>query len=100
MNSEEVIRRLDITYRQLNNWVTVGYVKPMSGGGTGHRFEFSSQEFLVMERMVALVKAGVRLNVAVGAARGESEFLKPLVQAVNECAARADLDTDISKELF
>lgn len=80
------MRRYEITARQLDHWTTRGYL----GGdtkniGTGGRRDYTYKEVDVLEKMLALVRAGVRPEVASTVARGDKAAYNSLVQAVLGC---------------
>lgn len=61
--------RLNISYRQLDYWVRMGYLKPRHIGGSGNPRDFTNEEEIVLIRMARLVNAGLRPDVAAKAAR-------------------------------
>ncbi len=57
------------TYRQVDNWVRVGYLHPKHGVGSGNRREWTREELRVLRVMARLVKAGLQPAAAAKAAR-------------------------------
>lgn len=60
---------LGITYRQLDHWITRGYLRPENKPGSGTEREFSEREIEVAKLMAALVNAGFRAEKAAKTAR-------------------------------
>jgi hypothetical protein len=68
LDSYTAADRAGITYRQLDWWCRQGYVHAPSGG-SGYRRSIPEHEMQVLQRMGRLVKTGLAVNVAAGAAR-------------------------------
>lgn len=69
--STEVMRRAQINYRQLDHWVTRGYLMPSKANpGSGSQREFPESELEVAEVMADLVRAGFLPARAERLARG------------------------------
>jgi hypothetical protein len=60
---------LGITYRQLDHWVTRGYLRPENKPGSGYGREFSESEIEIAKLMAKLVHAGFRAEKAAKTAR-------------------------------
>lgn len=66
LSSEEVRARVPgLTYRMLYTWTQNGYITPIGGtaavmfnGGPGHQFRYPPSALPILERMVALTRAG------------------------------------------
>jgi DNA-binding transcriptional MerR regulator len=58
------LRDTGITYRQLDHWVTQGYLFAGGRTGSGNPREWPLAEIEVARRMVRLVRAGLRPDVA------------------------------------
>jgi hypothetical protein len=62
-----------VSYRQLDYWARLGYLRPQHAGGSGYWRQWSDDELLVARKMGALVAAGVGLATAERVARGASD---------------------------
>lgn len=73
MNSETVMSRYAVTYRQLDHWWSRGYLSPdgkvPEQSGTGHAREYPAESVQILEAMLALVAAGMRPEPASRVAR-------------------------------
>lgn len=60
-SSANLIKTAGITPRQLNHWVTKGYLKPIGNGltGSGHPFEFPTDQVRIAVLMGELTRAGL-----------------------------------------
>ena len=57
VRSTELCRRLEITYRQLDHWVTMGYVTPtLNAKGTGNSRWWSPDDVDLAERFAERVE--------------------------------------------
>jgi DNA-binding transcriptional MerR regulator len=66
----EAFEPLGITYRQLDFWCRRGYLRPVTGGrGSGFPRWYPPEEVEVARCMVALIRDGVRVEVAAKRAR-------------------------------
>jgi DNA-binding transcriptional MerR regulator len=69
MNSAQLMRRAEITYRQLDYWTRRGYIRPVGGEtaatpGSGHQRNFSEGMMLKARWMGCLVKLGFEVDLA------------------------------------
>lgn len=89
MNASDILKRTELTYRQLDYWVRRGWIVPERPEqvSTGHHRTFSVREFVVIERMDRLVQAGVVPEVAARLARGDDAALTTLTAAIEGLAA-------------
>lgn len=86
MRSGEILEQYGMTYRQLYYWTTGGFLgddKKMVGNG-GIR-EYTEAEVRVLERMLALVRAGVQVPVASWIAKGDGGRFNQLHVALEAC---------------
>lgn len=84
--SSEILDQFDITYRQLYYWTTAGLLgEDKKHTGNGGRRHYTDEEVQVLERMLALVKAGVQVPVASWMAKGDKDVISKLVEAVEAC---------------
>lgn len=75
IGSTRVVAATGATYRQLDYWVSRGYLQPANTGlGSGYSWLWSPQEVEVVRRMVALVGCGLTPEAAARAARDRSEL--------------------------
>jgi hypothetical protein len=94
MNSEQVASIAGITKRQLDNWVTKGWLKPtvVSGQGWGGtQREFDGKEAEVARLMGRLTRAGLYPNYAHKVARGHRMPIATLLGVVAECMGNGEL---------
>jgi hypothetical protein len=91
VNSQQLADRAAITYRQLDNWVRLGWLKPDGGGGTGRPREFPVSEAIIACRMAELVVAGLRPDRAAVVARGGREATEKLLAAIAPCVEHGEL---------
>lgn len=70
ISSADLIKRCDITYRQLDYWIREGYVEPLGEPtpGSGNRREFSESEAAFVGTLSQLAKTGMRIEIAAGLA--------------------------------
>lgn len=88
MNPNEIMRKHGdgLTYRQLDHWTTSGYLSDDKKSiGVGGRREYTAAEVSVLERMIALVTAGVKPNVASAVAKGDTKAYNLLADALEMC---------------
>lgn len=87
MDSIDVVRRCDITYRQLDYWCRLGLVQPAMEEGLNGRPTrvFNAAEYHVVQLMARLVKCGVCPADAAKLARGDDELKSRLSQVLKEC---------------
>lgn len=86
MTPQEVTKRFDITYRQLDHWTTKGYLgDDLKTIGVGARRVYTAKEVTVIERMLLLRKAGVEAETASKIAKGETEAYNQLADALEAC---------------
>ena len=71
MNGPQLAERIGVSYRQVDFWVSKGYLRPENETGSGIPREFSSSEIQVAVVMARLVAAGVRPSEAHLIARGD-----------------------------
>lgn len=74
MNTPEVIEATGATFRQLDHWVRVGYLRPVGGDGPGRHRDWPGDEVRVAKTMTRLVQAGVRPEAAHRAARNDGKL--------------------------
>lgn len=91
MNSNQVCVRADISYRQLDNWVRRGHLKPIGGEGIGNQRDFPAKEVTVAERMGALTRLGVTPELACAIARGDRAAITGVLGIVAECMQHGEL---------
>jgi DNA-binding transcriptional MerR regulator len=70
-------RELGISYRQLDNWVRLGLLRPLHVGGSGVNREWTRAELEVARLMGHLVRAGMRPALAERLARSRRCDLSP-----------------------
>jgi len=71
-------REAGLTYRQVDNWIRLGYLRPVdSAPGSGYKREWPVNELRVATSMAYLVKAGLTLSVAHEVAREGKRQLGP-----------------------
>lgn len=86
MRMREILDRYDITYRQLDSWTTSGYLgNDKKNSGTGSTRDWDAMEIKVLERMLGLVKAGVKAAAASEIAKGDEEKFEQLYLALTKC---------------
>lgn len=68
MNSLSAADLADVSYRQLDYWIRKGYIRG-SLPGSGHQRNLNGHEVDVLMHLAALVKAGIRVDVAAQVAR-------------------------------
>jgi MerR-like DNA binding protein len=84
--SSEILDEFDITYRQLYYWTTGGFLgEDKKHTGNGGRRHYTDEEVRVLERMLALVKAGVQVPVASWIAKGDGGHFNQLHLALEAC---------------
>jgi DNA-binding transcriptional MerR regulator len=65
-----VARATGVTYRQLDYWARLGLVRPLgNGSGSGVARRWPERELRVVALIGRLVRAGLTLDAAAGAAR-------------------------------
>jgi DNA-binding transcriptional MerR regulator len=70
MNTDDAIKRSGISYRQLDFWITKGYLKVSDPNpGSGYQRQLSPAQFAILVRMAELVRMGVRPELAAKYAR-------------------------------
>ncbi len=69
-NFAQVLDGTTITYRQLQYWISQGWLRPEGSGGSGNAFIWSDEEVAVARTMGRLVDAGLAPSVAAKVARG------------------------------
>lgn len=63
------------TYRQVEHWTTLGYLRPVNAGkGSGFPWFWPAEEVAVVRRMVTLASHGVQVPAAAVMARDETEL--------------------------
>jgi hypothetical protein len=73
VNTEQLLRRADISYRQLTYWTSKGWLRPINPGcGSGYNYEFTADEVRVALLMGRLVRAAIAPKAAHRVARGET----------------------------
>jgi len=94
MNTQQVADRAKVTYRQLDTWVSKGWLKPSMIPGVGRGglvSDWSSAETEIAVHMGALVRAGVYPEKAHKLARGDRSALTALLGAVAPCMGGGEL---------
>lgn len=87
-NSNQVMSWAGITRRQLDNWITQGFVTPVHTSGQGFGglvYDWTTKEAEVAVRMGRLVRAGVAPRVAARVARGDRAVCGALMAALRGC---------------
>jgi DNA-binding transcriptional MerR regulator len=88
MMAPDVLRQAGITYRQLDHWSRIGYLKPSNPDcGSGRRRDFPMAEVTVARRMALLVNAGLTLKTAHRVARGDEDVYAKVVLALEQVVA-------------
>ena len=67
MTGQQLAKHIGASYRQVDHWTTLGYLKARRGTanpGHGFRRDYTPREVEVAEAMAALVKQGVEPKVA------------------------------------
>lgn len=82
MDTVDILRRVNVSYRQLDYWVRRGWLRPdQTIPGPGNPREWTNDELDVAIRMGKLVRAGIAPDIAAAAARKGSEvWLSPKVK--------------------
>ena len=70
-------RELGISYRQLDNWVRLGLLRPLHVGGSGVNREWTRAELDVARLMGRLVAAGMKPALAERLARSRRCEISP-----------------------
>lgn len=94
MNSDQVSSLAKVTKRQLDTWVSRGWLKPQSVPGMGRggmEREWSVQEAEKARLMGHLVGAGLLPHVAHKIATGDRPFITKLLGAVAPCMGGGEL---------
>lgn len=63
------IRKLGVTYRQVDYWCRRGYLRPIFAGGSGNRRHWTEAEIEIACRMVMLIRGGYMAGAAARLAR-------------------------------
>jgi len=75
VNTDQLIRRTGLSFRQVDYWCDKGYLRPDAAHpGTGYARNFTADEVRVAGVMKRLVDAGLRVDVAERVARGHEEI--------------------------
>jgi DNA-binding transcriptional MerR regulator len=64
IGSTQAVREAGITYRQLDHWARLGYLRPVQAGGSGNAREWTRAEVNIARLMGRLVRAGVAVETA------------------------------------
>lgn len=90
MNSTTAAERADITYRQLDHWITKGYIRPaVASPGSGAPREINAHEVTVLNLMAGLVREGFRPERAAEIARTMADG-NPAVIVGEFCIVRTE----------
>lgn len=77
-----------LTYRQLDVWTTSGYLSDdRKNVGNGGRRQYTDEEVEVLRRMLLLVAAGTRVEIASKIAQGDIGSYNALASALEECTS-------------
>lgn len=89
---EQVLKN-GLTYRRLDHWTRVGYLRPArrGGTGTGHVRQWPQEELQVADLMRRLVDAGLTAGVAAIAARSHLDG-RPVVRLAPGITLAIDTD--------
>lgn len=83
MNGAELAERVGVTYRQVDHWSRLGYLRPSNPGcGQGRQRDYLPAEVDVAVRMGRLVRAGLSPAVATLVARGDARAIGTLKSAL------------------
>jgi hypothetical protein len=92
MRQREICRKFPtLSYRQLDHWTSKGWVIA-NGAGTGNPRDWPATEVVILERMINLVDAGVKPEIAAKCARGDEGIWKKLFSAVDACTLGPSTD--------
>lgn len=89
MKTQDVLAHFGnaLTYRQLDSWTTACYLSDDPKKiGQGVPRKYTDAEVIVLTRMLALVGAGVKPDVASVIAKGDVGAYNTLAQALEDCA--------------
>jgi MerR HTH family regulatory protein len=96
-SSAQVMAAAGVTYRQLDHWVTKGWLGAgLAGSGTGHRRQFTDDQFRRALVMGKLIRAGFRLDVASAVAAAIVGTVRVLEQPVPVSMPLAGGDVEVS----
>ena len=86
MNAVELAAHVGVTYRRVDYWIRIGYIKPIgdSRPGTGHERVFSLREVEVCAWMAELIRAGFRPGIAARIARWDHDAWTAALTALGE----------------
>jgi hypothetical protein len=70
----DVTKLAEVTYRQLDWWARMGYLRPVHEGGSGVWRQWPDEEIAVVQRMGRLVAVGIPPALAEKVARGISDL--------------------------
>jgi DNA-binding transcriptional MerR regulator len=84
--TQEVLDQTGASYRILDVWTTSQYLSDdPKRVGNGQRRTYTDDEVRVFERMLALVQAGMKPEVASVIARGDIVAYNKIAQALEDC---------------
>lgn len=96
MNSERVCATAAITYRQLDHWTRLGYLRPMQenrkgnpGVGSGYDRDYPASEVAAARVMGQLLAAGLTPAAAARVARGEHDLAPGVHVTITDPSAAA-----------
>lgn len=75
---DQVLKR-GLTYRQLDHWTRLGWLRPAHTSGTGNARVWSQTELQIADLMRRLTRAGLAVEAAAQAARSHQDG-RPLVK--------------------
>jgi hypothetical protein len=90
MSAQARLAAAGITYRQLDNWIRQGWVRPTGMGGTGHPRGWPSRELAIALLMKRLTDSGFSPRVAADLAR-TAETLRSMYALTNDQPVPVDL---------
>jgi DNA-binding transcriptional MerR regulator len=95
----------DLTYRQIDFWSRVGYLRPTTrkrepnqDRKSGRERVYPPTEATVAARMAKLVKAGLTVHTAHDVARGDPTTITTLLHAIKESAPHLPPPIDHARE--
>lgn len=89
MNGPEAAKEAGVTFRQLDFWCSQGYLGDhLKQSGTGHARYFYVRDRTRLECLAALVRAGVRVQIAAEIVGGDSDKYLALKEAVDKAWGR------------
>lgn len=87
-DSNQVISWAKISRRQLDHWISRGFIKPVSHSGRGFggvQYDWSMAEANVAKKMGELTSAGIPPAIAAKVARGDRKAIERLLGALAVC---------------